>query len=752
MQDTQPAAGAAPREVVGACSLDCPDGCSWVVQLDASGRPQRLRGNPAHPFTRGGLCAKVTSYLEYAAAAQRLVRPQRRIGAKGEGRFAPISWEEALAEIAARLQEVADQHGGEAIWPYAGTGSMGWLQGLPGAGKRLFHWLGASRHDPNICSRAGTVGMRYATGTPAGMDPENLADSRLILLWGTNTLSSNLHLWPFVARGRERGAPLVVVDPVRTRTAARADRHLAPRPGTDGALALGLMAHLVRLGAHDEKFLGEHALGWEEFRDEVLAGWDCERAARVCGLRPEEVAWLAEQIAAHRPTGIRTLMGVQRHGGGGQAVRLLACLPALTGDYARVGGGMCYSTGAAYPLDEDALGRPDLQPHGPTRLLPMAALGGTLLERRDPAVMALVMWAANPVVSNPDQARVRAGLSREDLFFVAVDHVHTATTAYADLVLPGTTQLEHADLHDSYSHLYLNWNEPAVAPAGECLPHTEIFRRLAAALGAREPALFATDDDLARAALGSGHPALSGITLERLRQQGWVRLGHPSPYLPFAAGFPTPSGRFEFASARAEREGAGRLPGYVPPHEAGRAADPGADAGAADLDLISAANHYLLNSTFSTSPLHTRRGEPVVTVHPEDAARLGIHEGQLVEVSNDRGAFTARAAVNDTVRPAVAATTKGLSPLRPSGTSVNATTAERDADLGRGATYHDNRVRIAPLPAGSAQVALAQGAVIDDPAHLADRALDAVGLDHLDPDLHPDAVAGQLGELPPCGG
>jgi anaerobic selenocysteine-containing dehydrogenase len=682
------------REVIGACSLDCPDGCSWVVTVDDAGRAVALRGNADHPFTAGGLCAKVNPYLDYAASADRLLHPLRRVGAKGEGRFARVSWDEALDELATRLRETADRYGGEAIWPYRGTGSVSWLQGLAPTGGRLFHALGASRHDLDICSRAGTVGMGYTAGTPAGMDPADLQHSRLVILWGTNTLTTNLHLWPYVTRARERGARLVVVDPVRTRTAARADRHLAPRPGTDGALVLGLIAGLLERGAADEEFLAGATLGWGAFRDEVVSGWTPQRAAEVCGLTVGEVEWLADEIARSRPTGIRTLMGVQRHGGGGQAVRLMSCLPAVTGDYVRLGGGLCYSTGSAYPLDGDALTRPDLQPHGPTRRLRMSALGSTLLDATDPPVMALVMWGANPVVSNPDQRRVRAGLSREDLFVVAVEHTLTDTTAYADLVLPGTTQLEHTDLTDSYSHLFLNWNAPAVQAPGECLPHTEIFRRLATALGRHDPLLHAGDEDLARDALGGGHPALDGVTLERLQERGWVRLAWPDPYLPFTAGFPTPSGRFEFSSRAAADDGAGLLPHYLPPHEVPSPTSTGADV---EVALVSAANHYLINSTFNASPRHTRRGAPVVRLHPDDAAAAGIADGDLVQVGNERGRFAARAAVTTEVRRGVAATTKGLLPGRPGASSVNATTGERRADLG-GATFHDNRVVVRPWP------------------------------------------------------
>lgn len=696
--------------MIGTCSLDCPDACSWVVGV-RDGVAVQLRGNPEHPFTRGGLCAKVNPYLEYAARPDRLLHPLRRVGAKGEGRFVRISWDEALAEISGRLREVIDTWGAEAIWPYAGTGSVGTLQGLGATAKRLFHALGASRHDANICARAGHLGLLYTMGTATSMDPEDLEHAGLIVLWGTNTLTTNLHLWPVITKARARGARLVVVDPVRTRTAAQADRHLAPRPGTDAALALGVMARLVELGAADEEFLHRQALGWPEFRDQVLSGWSAARAAEVCGLEIAEVEWLAQQFATRRPAAIRTLMGMQRHAGGGQAMRALSCLPAVTGDLVRPGGGFCYSTGTAYALDEDALCRPDLQPNGPTRQLAMTRLGEGLLEVTDPPVMALLMWAANPVVSNPEQARVRAGLGREDLFVVAVDHVRTASTDYADIVLPGTTQLEHHELQDSYTHLYLHWNAPAVAAPGECLPHNEIFRRLAAAMGYTDPVFQACDQELARAALGSGAPALAGITLERLQERGWLRLSVPRPYLPFAEGFPTPSGRFEFLSQQAEADGLGRFPGYTPPFEAARPPAPAStpapvpaqaddsgvgEPGAVQVALISAANHYLINSTFSTSAAHARAGGPVVLVHPDDATRAGVRDGRPVRLVNDRGEFTAIARISAAVRPGVAATTKGLAPVD-GGTTVNATVAERDADLGRGGIFHDNLVQLVPV-------------------------------------------------------
>jgi anaerobic selenocysteine-containing dehydrogenase len=690
-------AGGSVHQVVGACALDCPDGCSWVVTVE-DGAAVGLRGNPDHPFTRGGLCAKVNPYLDYAGSPDRLLHPLRRVGAKGEGRFERIGWDQALDEIAARFTAAIDRHGPESIWPFVGTGTLGYVQGCDAGGTRLFHALGASRHHVDICSPAGHAGMSYTTGSSAGMNPEDLAHSGLIILWGTNTLTTNLHLWPFITAGRDRGAQLVVIDPVRTRTAARADQHVALRPGTDAALAFGLMAELVATGGTDEAYLARWSLGWPEFREQVLSAWSAQRAAEVCGLDVAQVRALAGQIAlqanANRGTGIRTLMGMQRHGGGGQAIRAVSCLPAVTGDYARHGGGLCYSTGPAYPIDTSALSRPDLQPNGPTRRLKMSSLGRELLERSDPPIDVLFVWAANPVVSNPDQRRTRAGLDRPDLFTVVVDHVLSDTARYADLVLPGTTQLEHADLHNSYSHLYLNWNAPAVAPPGECLPHTEIFRRLSRTLGLTEPLLYASDDELAEAALSSSHPAMSGVTLAALKENGWLRIAWPEPFLPFAQGFPTPSGLFEFSSEAGAADGAGRFPQVVAPYVTGRPAEPGPDG---TLELISAANHYLINSTFAASRRHARAGEPMVLLHPQDAAARAIQDGAQVRLANEVGSFLARASVTDAVRIGVAATSKGLWPKGIDGSTVNAVVADRRSDLGDGATFHDTRVTVRPV-------------------------------------------------------
>lgn len=684
-------------DVVGACPLDCPDACSWVVTV-RDGTAVALRGNREHPFTRGALCVKVNRYLEQAAAPDRLLYPLRRAGRKGEARFARVSWDEALGEIAGRLRSVIGRYGGEAIWPYQGTGSFGYIQGVRGwAGRRLWNVLGASHHDPDtICAAAGAAGLTYTLGTSAGMDPETFAASRLILLWGTNTLSSGHHLWKFIQEGRRNGAYVAAIDPVRTRTADQADEHLAPIPGTDAALALGLLHVVVNLGAEDRGYLERHTLGWEAFRRRIEQ-FPPGRVAAITGISEQQITALGERVAHTRPTGIRATMGLQRHAGGGMALRVLACIPAVTGDWRLPGGGLAYSTSGHFGLNDAALWRDDLLPH-PVRTLSMTRLGEGLLELGNPPVMALIIYGSNPLASVPHQTKVRAGLAREDLFTVVIEHFPTDTTAYADIVLPATMATEHTDLTSAYGHLYLQWNQPAAALPGECQPASETFRRLARRLGLTEPCLYDTDEELARQLLDSGHPSLAGITLDKLRSHGWARLSYPRPFLPFALGFPTPSGRLEFLSERAAADGLDPLPGYTPAKEV----TDEALARRYPLALVATASHHFLNSTFANNPeLRKREGPPRVTLHPDDAGRRNLRHGQHVRVFNDRGSFTATLEVSDRVRPGVAAATKGHWPkLDGGGANVNATVDERDTDMGGGAVFHDNRVDAEPITKG----------------------------------------------------
>jgi anaerobic selenocysteine-containing dehydrogenase len=683
------------HRVLGACPLDCPDTCSWVVTVE-DGRAVRLQGDAAHPFTRGVLCNKVNGLIAYSQSPDRLLYPMRRVGPKGGGDFERISWEAALDEIAERLTRTIREFGPEAIWPYVGSGSMGLLQGVYAAGRRLWNVLGASQHLMTICTIAGGVGTGYTLGdNRVGMDPETLRLSKLIILWGSNTLSTNHHLWRSIAMARQAGARLVVIDPIRTRTADAADAHLAPIPGTDAALALGLLNVVLARGAEDRDFISRHTHGWEAFRQRILE-YPPDRVADICGLPAAAIVDLGTRIAHTRPTGIRLTMGLQRHGGGGMAVRTITCIPGVTGDWRYPGGGAAYDTRGFFGLDWPALHRDDLRRPG-TRTLAMTRLGEGLLEVRDPPVQALYVHASNPLASVPHQSKVRRGLERPDLFTVVAEHFRTDTVEYADIVLPATMQLEHADLQISYGHLYISWNQPAVAPPGECLPSTEIFRRLARRLGLDVPRLYDEDDEMARQVLASGHPSLSGITLERLKARGWMRLDYPEPFVPFAGGFPTPSGKLEFVAERMAQAGLDPLAGYTPPYEAAQRDTPLATR--YPLALIAGADHYFLNSLFANVPGQVRRsGPPLIRLHPEDAARRGLAAGQEARIFNDRGAFVARVEVTDRVRPGVVASTKGRWPRSvKGGATVNATVDERDADMGRGAVFHDNRVQVERL-------------------------------------------------------
>jgi anaerobic selenocysteine-containing dehydrogenase len=675
------------RTVLGACPLDCPDGCAWQVTV-RDGVASGLRGAADHPFTQGTLCAKVNHYLDHVAAPDRLLYPMRRVGPKGSGRFARVTWDEALGEIAERLEGVIARYGGEAIWPYQGTGTLGFLQGIQGrAGSRLWNALGASRHDMTICSIAGLVGLEYAIGAPRGLDPESFVDARLIILWGTNPLTSGHHQWRFVQAARRDGAHLVVIDPVRTRSARQADTHLAPVPGTDAALALGLLYVVVDLGCEDRDYLARHTLGWDAFRRRVL-DFPPRRVAAITGLAERDIIELGERLARTRPTAIRAAQGVQRHAGGGMTLRTLACIPGVTGDWQYPGGGLAYTTDGYFGANRDALFRDDLATRS-ARKLSMTRLGEGLLDVDDPPVMALVVYAANPLASAPHQRKVRQGLAREDLFTVVLEHFPTDTVDYADVVLPATMQTEHADLHDGYGHLYLTWNEPAVAPAGECLSTSETFRRLARRMGLAEPCLYDSDEAMAAQLLDSAHPSLAGITLEGLRKQGWARLNYPRPFLPYRDGFPTPSGKLEFYSERAAADGHDPLAGFTPPSEV----QDGRLAQKYPFTLVAGASHFFLNTIFANhADLSRRAGRPRVVMHPDDALARGVDAGRQVRVFNDRGSFVAEIEVSDAVRAGVLASTKGHWLKFAGGANLNATVDERDADLGGGAVFGDNRV------------------------------------------------------------
>jgi anaerobic selenocysteine-containing dehydrogenase len=686
------AVGTHDGTVRGACPLDCPDTCSWIVTV-RDGHAVALRGDTEHPYTRGSLCNKVADYLAYTRSPGRLLYPLRRVGPKGTGEFTRISWEEALEQIAGTLNAAIGAHGPEAIWPFSGSGSMGLLQGIYGAGERLWNLLGASRHVYNLCTIAGGFGTGYTLGdNRVGMDPETFRFSKLILLWGANVLSTHPHLWRPVLEARNNGAFVVAIDPIRTRTAAAADWHLAPIPGTDAALALGLLNVVLTESKEDRGFIEEHTLGWDSFRRRILE-FPPSRVSSITGVPVESIVELGRRLAETRPTGIRIGIGLQRHGGGGMAVRTITCIPGVTGDWRRPGGGVHYDTRGFFGLNWSALRRDDLRVRD-ARALHASRLGDILLETNDPPVKALFLYACNPLASAPCQETVRRGLARDDLFTVVVEHFLTDTARYADVVLPATMQTEHRDLLIAYGHLYLAWNEPAVAPPGDCLPTTEIFRRLARKLGLNEPSLYESDEAIARQVLNSGHRSVEGITLEALKTRGSIRLAYPDPFVPFASTFPTPSGKLEFVSDRMALAGLDPVAGYTPSRETSQRDT--MHAREYPLALITPANHYFLNSMFANVPRQRQRaGAPAVVIHPYDASPRDIATGDEVRVASERGSFFAIADVNDSVRPGVVASTKGRWPCHSKdGATINATVADHHSDMGTGALYHDNRVRI----------------------------------------------------------
>jgi anaerobic selenocysteine-containing dehydrogenase len=682
------------RRLKVVCPHDCPDTCVMTVDVEGD-RAVALGGDRDHRFTQGFLCAKVNRYLERVYSPERLLHPMRRVGAKGEGRFERMTWDEALDTIARRFREVIAAHGPQAILPYSYAGNMG-LLGYGSMDRRFFHALGASLLDRTICSTAGGHGFKATVGASIGFDPEAIGGARLIVAWGANIVSSNVHLWPFVEEARRRGARLVTVDPFRSRTAEKSDQHIALLPGTDAALALGMMHVIFRDGLEDRDYLERHTVGHEDLRERARE-WDPARTAEATGLVPGAIEAFARDYAERQPAAIRLNYGLNRHAGGGMAVRTIACLPAVVGAWRHPGGGVLLSTSGVFPVASRALERPDLIPPG-TRTLNMSQLGRLLTDAHlEPPVKALFVYNSNPAAVAPEQERVREGLAREDLFTVVHELFPTDTVDFADIVLPATTTLEHYDIHKAYGHLYLSLSRPAISPLGESLPNTEVFRRLARRLDLEHPCLRESDEDMARQAFDWAHPRMAGITFERLEREGSVRLNVPDPFTPFAeGGFETPSGRCELRSDRLGAEGHDPVAGYVPPREGPTSAPELARR--FPLAFISPPAHHFLNSTFSSQPVFVRReGQASVTIHPDDAARRRIVEGQMVRVFNDRGAFLARARVSDAARRGLVV---GLSiwwaKMCPGGRNANAVTSQELTDMGGGATFYDVLVDVAP--------------------------------------------------------
>ena len=692
--------------VNGSCHHDCPDTCGWTVTVENGSAPVavKLRGNPDHPYSAGELCPKVNRFIDRVYDPGRILFPMRRVGARGSGEFERISWDDALAEIGTRLHSVIAEHGAEAVLPYSDAGNQG-LLAMMGLNPRFFGHMGASKLLRAICGPTVGAGLRMTNGTGRGMDALELEHSQLILLWGTNTKLTNRHLWPTIEAARRRGARLVVIDPIRTLTAdaideTRGDRFVQPLPGTDIAMMLAMMHVIIRDGLTDDAWVGAHTTGFEELRDAV-AGWTPSRAAEATGVAAEVIEQLALDYATVRPAGIRTLIGAEHHENGAMFFRTLGCLPALTGAWAERGGGIAKSVGSYSEdlIDVNALFRPELERAGgrrEPRTLNMSLLGEILTSPHaggtgGPGIHALIVWNCNPLATVPRAELIRRGMERDDLFTVVHEQFLTDTARYADIVLPATTQIESDDVVLPWGHLWVGWNGAAIDPVGESCSNTELFRRLAHALGYTEPCLFDDDDTLLRHALPT-------IDLDELRRVGWIRAPYPADGRPFGDGdFETPSGRVELASDRLERMGQPRVPAFVAPREG-----PDGDAELIrryPLQLLTPKHHTrFLNSGYADLPKHgPAEGGPFVELDAADAAARGLADGAMARVWNDRASVTVPVRITERLRTGVVAIPFGWwSRHHPDGKVANSLTNDTLTEWGGGVAYSDTLVQVEP--------------------------------------------------------
>ncbi len=700
---------ATDRKIIrGACPHDCPDTCSFFVTVE-KGRAIKIEGAEDHPTTNGFLCTKVNRYLERTYSPQRVLYPMRRVGDKGKGVFARISWGEALDTMAAKFKQIAADDP-QAIQPYSYAGTMGFVQSQS-IDRRFFHKLGASLLARTICADAGAAGYRATIGLSMGTDPERFNESKLILIWGSNVITSNVHLWPKILEAQRKGAKVIAIDPYRSLTAEKCDQHIAPLPGTDGALALAMMHVIVKENLVDHDYVERYTLGFELLRERVTE-YPPSRVAAITGLSEETITKLAREYATTKPAVIRLNYGLQRHAGGGMAVRAITCLPALVGAWRDAAGGALLSTSGTFGINTMGLERPDLIWNNP-RTINMSAIGDALLgyqrvqklsandapaetlEPLDPPVRAIYVYNSNPVAVAPDSRKVIAGFKREDLFTVVHEIFQTDTADYADILLPATTQLEHFDIHKAYGHLYMLINKPAIEPIGEAKSNSEVFRLLAERMGFTEDCFKDSDEEIARQAINYNHPRMKEITFDELKERGWIRLSVPEKFAPFAEGnFPTPSGKCEFFSETLAKQGVDPLPTYIPPRESAQTAPELAKK--YPLAIISPPAHNFLNSSFANLPSFVKaEKEPRLDIHPVDATARGIKDGDRVRVFNDRGEFKVKAHLTDKARPGVVvALSIWWKKLTSDGCNANDVTSQGLTDLGAGATFYDVLVEV----------------------------------------------------------
>ncbi len=683
------------RQVIGACPHDCPDTCSLITTVQ-DGVATQVHGNPNHAHTDGALCTKVSRYTERTYHPERILHPLKRSGPKGSGQFEQVTWEAALSDIAKRLTAIAQRSpdAAQAVQPYSYAGTMGLVQGESMAA-RFFNQLGAARLNRTICASAGGEGLLQTLGRKDGTRVEFFAESKLIIIWGSNSIASNLHFWRYAQIAKRNGAKLICIDPRKTETADKCHEHIALRPGTDAALALAVMHELITHSWLDHYYIAQYTLGWDTLRAHALE-WPPERAAAICGVPVEQITTLARDYGTCQqrgePAAIRMNYGLQRVRGGGNAVRAIACLPALTGAWRHRAGGVLLSSSGAFPVARAALERPDLLAGRTPRTINMSTIGDDLLRPASPAlgpaIEALVVYNSNPVAVAPESAKVVRGFAREDLFTVVLEHFQTDTADYADYILPATTQLEHWDVHLSYGHTDVLLNRPAIEPVGEAKPNTQIFRELAAHMalhdaGFLNPCFTESDEHLCRTAFGSK------VDYEALLRQGFTTLHMPEA--PFAnGGFSTPSGRCEFFSSRLADQGLDGLPTYLPNYEAVGSST------AFPLAMISPPARNFLNSTFANvTSLRSIEGEPLIEMHAHDAQARGIQSGDVVRVFNQRGEYRCTAKVSNRARPGVV---NGLGVWWRkhglAGTNVNELTSSNLTDMGAGPTFYDCLVEV----------------------------------------------------------
>ncbi len=688
-------------QVRATCPHDCPDTCALLVTVE-DGVATEVKGDPDHPTTAGVLCTKVARYTERTYHPDRLLYPMRRIGNKGEGKFERISWDQAIEEIATRLQAIAAR-APEAIVPYSYAGTMGQVQG-DSMSMRFFNHIGASLLDRTICATAGITGYKYTVGAGIGTDVEQFQNSKLIIIWGGNPIASNLHFWMRAQEAKRNGAKLIAIDPYRSLTAEKCHQHIALLPGTDAALALGMMHVLIQENLVDEDYIASYTIGYPELKARA-AEWTPARTAQTCGISEAEVVGLAREYGqmarAGEPVAIRVNYGVQRVRGGGMSVRNIACLPALVGAWRHAAGGIQLSSSGSFPKNTALLQRTDLLTNN-ARTINMTTIGDDLLKDSSPEfgpkIEAVIVYNSNPLAIAPDSDKVMRGFAREDLFTVVLEHFQTDSADYADILLPATTQLEHVDIHSAYGHLYMMANNAAIAPMGEAKPNTEIFRLLAARMGFDDPCFRETDEQLAAQAFDAKDVRAIGFDWDSLKRHGWKKLNMPDA--PFAqGGFPTPSGKCEFYSADMLAAGLDPVPGYNAPYES--AATNPALAAKYPLAMISPPQRNFLNSTFvNVTSLRATEGEPQLDIHPEDSAARGIGHGDMVRIFNDRGSFVCKARVTTKARAGLVV---GLSvwwkKLASDGKNANEVTSQALTDMGRAPTFYDTLVQVEKLAA-----------------------------------------------------